>query len=257
MSKFVIPALLLFLLVFVSPAASEENIVLFDTGHGQQFLPARSGDLDLSRLADVFRASGLSVLETDTPFTGESLAAAAGVVISGPFSQISAAEVDALVSFMERGGVLAVMLHIPPPAIPLIDRLGGAVANGVVRESEQILDGDPLNFKVTRHSTHPLLSGIDSFSLYGGWPLLARRPGTGLIAFTSPGAWVDLDRDRQLTPTDPVRSFGVLLTGAVGEGAFALFGDDAIFQNRFLTGNNERLARNLALWFRNGGNSAP
>jgi hypothetical protein len=33
------------------------------------------------------------------------------------------------------------------------------------------------------------------------------------------------------------------------QGAFAIFGDDAIFQNKFLNGGNLFLGRNLARWF--------
>jgi len=36
----------------------------------------------------------------------------------------------------------------------------------------------------------------------------------------------------------------VLVTGQVGNGAFAVFGDDAIFQNKFLYGTNRKLAAN-------------
>jgi len=251
MSKPVFPALLLllFILAAATPALPGETVVLFDVGHGQRFFPDRDEDLDLSRLAGVFRSEGISLARTDTPFTDETLAPVAGVIISGPFSPLSSAEIEALAGYVERGGILVIMLHIASPAAPLIERLGGAVANGVVREAEQVLDDNPLNFRVTRFTPHPLLAGIDSFSLYGGWPLRARSPGTELIAVTSSGAWVDLDRNQQLSAADPVQSFGLVLTGRSGRGVFTVFADDAIFQNRFLTGGNERLAQNLARWF--------
>jgi hypothetical protein len=241
-------SLLLLVIAAATPALSGDPVVLFDVGHGQRFFPDRDGDLDLSRMADIFRNEGLTLSRTDTSFTEEILAPATGVIISGPFVPFSSAETDALVDYVERGGVLVIMLHIAPPAAPLIERLGGITANGVVREAEQILDGNPLNFRVMRLAPHPLVDGIDSFSLYGGWPLQAQSPGTELIAFTSPGAWVDLDRDQRLSAGDPVQSFGLILTGRIGMGAFAVFADDAIFQNKFLKGGNERLARNLADW---------
>jgi len=253
MSKPILSALLFLLLILTAaiPTTSAENpvsTVLFDTGHGQRFFPDRDGDLDLSGLAAVLKADGIRLTNTAAPFTDETLAEARAVIISGPFIPFTSGEIEALVAYVKRGGLLVVMLHIAPPAATLIGQLGGSVANGVVREAGQILDGNPLNFRVTRFAPHPLVAGIDSFSLYGGWPLLAREPGTALIANTSPGAWVDLDRDQKLSATDAVQSFGLILTGSIGSGEFAVFADDAIFQNKFLAGGNLQLAKNLAAW---------
>ena len=52
----------------------------------------------------------------------------------------------------------------------------------------------------------------------------------------------------QLGATDAVQAFTVVAAGELGQGAFIVFADDAIFQNRFLTGDNVTLARNLAGW---------
>ncbi|HXQ23784.1 MAG TPA: hypothetical protein VN812_19045, partial [Candidatus Acidoferrales bacterium] len=51
-----------------------------------------------------------------------------------------------------------------------------------------------------------------------------------------------------LDPGDAVQSFGVLVAGQLGLGRFAIFGDDALFQNQFLMGGNVVLARNLVAW---------
>jgi len=40
----------------------------------------------------------------------------------------------------------------------------------------------------------------------------------------------------------------VAVAGRSGKGRFVVFGDDAIFQNKFLTGDNLVLGRNLASW---------
>ena len=47
---------------------------------------------------------------------------------------------------------------------------------------------------------------------------------------------------------DAVQSFAVAIAGQSGSGRFVVFGDDAIFQNRFFKGNNQVLGRNLARW---------
>ena len=129
-----------------------------------------------------------------------------------------------------------------------------ASANGVVREGgkSHVLGGNPLNFKVSHLKDHPLNKGLKYFSLYGGWPLLPLREGVRTIASTSPMAWVDLNRDQVLSNEDVVQEFGVLITGNIGKGEFAVFADDAIFQNRFLKGENVKLAENLSRWLGQG-----
>ena len=47
-----------------------------------------------------------------------------------------------------------------------------------------------------------------------------------------------------------MQSFAVVLAGHRGRGWFAVFGDDAIFQNQFLVGGNLALATNLVTWLR-------
>jgi hypothetical protein len=40
----------------------------------------------------------------------------------------------------------------------------------------------------------------------------------------------------------------VVIAGSLGRGEFAVFGDDAIFQNRFLKDENLLLGKNLVKW---------
>ena len=71
-----------------------------------------------------------------------------------------------------------------------------------------------------------------------------------LIASTSPKAWVDFNGDKRLSNGDIVQVFGVVAAGRVGAGRFVVFGDDAVFQNRFLDDSNRQLAINLARWLK-------
>jgi class 3 adenylate cyclase len=97
-----------------------------------------------------------------------------------------------------------------------------------------------------------LLAGVQRFSLYGVWALMAFADNARVIASTSPDAWVDLDGDGTLSAGDAVQSFGVAVAGTMGRGAFVVFGDDAIFQNKFLDDDNRKLATNLAAWLSSG-----
>ena len=239
-----------FLLIVAVSTASAGQAVLFDQAHGQRFLASADGPLDLSGLAAIFTESGFSVTSSAAPLSEHNLANIDAIIISGQFAPLSQEETDTVIRFIERGGKIAIMLHIAPPAAPLIRRLGANVANGVMREVEGVLDNNPLNFSVTHLEPHQLFVGITSFNLYGGWALLAAEKNTATIAFTSSGAWIDLNGDKKRSEGDAVQSFAVAIEGRVGNGAYVIFGDDAIFQNKFLKDGNRQLAENLANWLK-------
>jgi len=118
----------------------------------------------------------------------------------------------------------------------------------VIRERENVIGGDPVNFRVTRFEPHLVTRQLVAFSIYGGWALNNLDNGAIVIARTGPESWIDLNGDRVLGQGDAVQSFGVAVAGRLGQGQFALFGDDAIFQNQFLKDGNLTLARNLVAW---------
>lgn len=220
--------------------------VLFDQGHNQRFLIGEKGDLQLSGLAEVIRGKGAVVTAVSGPLDDNALQGVAALVISGPFESLKTAEVEAVTRFLERGGRLAVMLHVGPPLAGLLDRLDVDHSNAVLHERVNVIDKD-IDFHVKELDPHPLFAGLKQFSLYGGWALKAGKNGTG-IAKTSAEAWVDLDGDKVLSKNDAVGAFDVVVTGSFGEGKFVIFGDDAIFQNRFLDQDNGQLAASLAEW---------
>lgn len=220
--------------------------ILFDQGHNQRFVIEEKGDLHLSRLAEIMRGQGLQVVATKKPLAAESLKEISALVISGPFEALKPEEVEAVAHFIERGGRLAAMLHIGPPLTALLDRLDLDNSNAVLHERKNIIDTD-INFRVTALSVSPLFAGLTSFSIYGGWALDPGKVATSL-AQTSADAWADLDGDKTLSRGDLIGAFTVAVSGNLGAGSFVVFGDDAMFQNRYLDENNSRLANNLAGW---------
>jgi hypothetical protein len=228
--------------------ATSPPVVLVDEAHGEKFLIDGRGKLDLSQLAAAFRTAGARVESSRKPLTADRLSRADALVVSGAFAPLSAAEIDAVMHFLDRGGRLAVMLHIPFPLTPLLRRLQVDFSNGVIREREHVIAGDPINFHVTALGPHPLTRQVDSVAVFGAWALMNEHSGAAIIARTSPSAWVDLNGNGSLDKGDAVQSFGVAVAGQVGRGSFVVFGDDAIFQNEFLIKHNAVLARNLACW---------
>lgn len=240
-------AVIAFVLWAGSALASENGSrILFDQGHNQRFLIEEKGELQLSGLADIMRARGVQVASTKKPLDDDALRDVSALVISGPFEALRPEEVDAVVRFIEKGGRLAAMLHIGPPLAGLLSRFDLDHSNAVLHERNGIIDKD-INFRVTALSSSPLFAGLTKFSVYGGWALDPGKTGTA-IARTSPDAWADLDGDKYLSKGDATGAFTVAVSGTLGAGSFVVFGDDAIFQNRFLDEDNGRLAANLSGW---------
>jgi hypothetical protein len=223
-------------------------VVLFDEGHGQPFLVRGERPLDLSALAGVFTAAGCEVRTSGQRLEASTLAGVDALIISGAFQPLTVEEVAAVREFVTRGGGLAVMLHIAPPLAGLLHAFDVDFANRPLQEKDRLIDGKPQNFRVLDLTAHSLTAGLTDFAVYGAWALRGMAPGVDAVARTGANSWVDLNQDGQLGPGDAVQSFGVAVAGTPGRGRFVVFGDDALFQNRFLEGNNLVLAGNLARW---------
>lgn len=235
------------LLLSVAPALSAP-VLLVDQGHDQRFVIEKDEQLHLSSFAAVMKQEGFDVRSSKEPLTEETLKGVAALVISGPFKALAPGEVAAVAGFVEHGGRLAAMLHIGTPFSGILQRLEVDFTNYVLGEQENLIDNDFRNFQVKALAASPLFNGLDHFSVYGAWALTNTAPSARIIASTSPKGWVDINGDKMLSKGDVVQPFGVVVEGTSGAGRFVVFGDDAIFQNRFLDDSNRQLARNLARW---------
>lgn len=238
-------------LVISTPVIAEDlPVALFDEGHNQRFLVGKEGPLQLSGLAGIFKDQGFKVLTYGGALDSEALAGVRSLLISGAFTSFTPAELTALASFLDDGGTLAVMLHIGPPLVPLLDMLGVVVSGSVIHEQENMVKESDITFRVTRLDPGQLTAGIDQFTLSGSWALLNDRPGVKVIATTGGKSWIDLNGDKKLSKDDALQPFAVIVSGTHGKGRFVVFADDAIFQNQYLDDNNTRLAANLANWLK-------
>ena len=236
-------------------AAAQSPRLLFDEGHREIFVIDQAGPLHLGSLARVMNAEGWAISISRGELTAEALQGIDALVISGAFQPFSPEELETVAGFLQKGGRLAVMLHIYQPLVPLLQQLGVKAGDGVIQEQQNRFDDQPGDFFVTNLKPHPLTQGLKQFAVYGGWPLQTLNSQAVEIARCSPQAWIDRDHDQQLTAKDQVSPFAVLISGSFGKGAFAVFGDDAIFQNKFLADGNLDLAKNLARWLKGGGKS--
>ncbi|MBC8317002.1 MAG: DUF4350 domain-containing protein [Desulfobulbaceae bacterium] len=241
---------LLFTVLLLLPVnALAESIVLFDQGHGQQFLVENNRPLDLSELATLFINEGATITTSKEQLSTDILQGVDTLIISGPFVPLTGPEVHAILQFVQQGGNLALMAHIAQPIAGIIKMLGGVISSAAVYEQKNIIGGNPRDFMVNKLAEHPLTNGLDAFAAYGTWALMAEKEGTKEIASTSEDSWVDLNMNGVLNDRDAKQSFALILAGNMGMGKFVIFGDDALFQNQFLQGGNRILGQNLARWF--------
>lgn len=239
----------LFLLLPLS-ALADSSRLLFDQGHRQAFVIEKEGPLQLSRLAEIFQQQGWQVEQSTAQLTKQSLADIDALVISGAFSPLTPNEIAAVLSYLQRGGKLAVMIHIGQPLLPLLHKLGVDVGSRVINENQNQLQDKTIDFVVRNFTPHPLTKNLPSFAIYGGWPLRVFEQQGKSIASTSPHSWVDMNQDKKLSKGDLISPFDVLISGDYGRGSFAVFADDAIFQNQFLRDGNKTLAENLGHWLK-------
>ena len=250
MRRIISNATIVFLLM-TGVAFAAKPLVLFDQGHGQRFLIEKSGELHLSGLAAAFDSAGFEVRSTDQVVTPELLSGVKAYVSSGAFAPFSPEEAKALADFISSGGGLAVMIHIPQPYGSVFANFKTLTSSGAINETatESVIGSNPLNYSLRDLAEHPLFTDINELKVYGGWALLNADKNSKVIASTTNQAWIDINRDRKRDSTaEPLMAFGLVLTGAIEGGHFAIFGDDAIFQDRFLTGDNAKVADNLAKW---------
>jgi len=237
---------LLIVFLTINPLhASTNKTVLFDESHGQLFHVENIGELDLSSFSAIFKTNGWNVNTNHDTLTEEVLTGVDVLIISGAMKPVTLKEVEAITSFINKGGKLGVMLHVGFPVFNLLHSLNVAISNGVIHEVEHRIDGFDINFNVEDLMAHEITNTIDHFSIYGGWALLPTSEDVQIVAQTSKHAWVDLNRDNQ---PDVVQVFATVLIGSYGKGQFVVFSDDAIFQNRFLKDNNYLLGENLVQW---------
>ena len=234
---------LVLLLLLPGCIQEEKPLLLVDYAHDEIFPPLDPRDLGYARLDDVFEDAGYRVEVISEPLTEKALRNAEVYLLAGPMSQLSEEERIALKSFVERGGRVIVLVHI---ASPLREFLGeyNISLGWVLAEQENTL-GRVHDFVVNDIGEDELFEGVGSLSFYGAFSVQAPQS----YAFTSPGAWEDLNLNGIREENEPRGRFALIGMAKHGEGYILVIGDDAPLANRFIDEeDNFKLARNLAEW---------
>lgn len=193
-------------------------VVLFDQGHGQVFLIEKSEELDLSSLANLFKESGFEVRSGQGKITSELLSDVNSLIISGPFRPFIGSEIAEIKKFIERGGSVAIMIHVALIIKDLLDQLGLAFTPGSINETEGIVGALGKDFLVRKLERHPLFDGLKDFSVYGAWGLVPKNHNNIVIAMTSTNAWIDKNGNNRFDSNDISGEFGIVVVGNYGKG---------------------------------------
>lgn len=234
--------------------AGDPKIVSIDQAHGELFSPQLSRPLDYSHLARLFKKAGSTIRLQEQSVTPEALAGVRLFVVSGAFKEFTSFEIKTITDYVRGGGSLLVLLHVSAPLARLTEQLSIIVSNVVIAERDTTLqiNGEPLNFRVRRFQPHPIFSGVHRVAVYGSWGLLAEGHSARTLALTSEKAYADLNKNHRWDPGDPIRSFGIVASVEAQKGKMLVIGDDALFNNMFITEeDNERFATNIIQWLMN------
>ena len=189
----------LFLLsLAVVQAEAKKRTVIFDQGHGQKFVVENEGDLQLSGLSGLLRKEGYDVKVNTGQINDAALNTADVLLISGAFQPLSPEEINAIIRFLERGGKLCAMLHIPQPLTGLMNRLKVYASNGVIQEQENTINNAPKEFFVTNMEKHEITKGLKKIGVHGAWALMTDGTTARIIARTGPNGMDRPERRREI-----------------------------------------------------------
>jgi hypothetical protein len=161
------------------------------------------------------------------------------VIITSPEEPYSAAEIERINAFVERGGTVLVADAFGPHSNALLDELGATTR----------IDGDPLRDERHYHQSpllpeaievadHPYTGGSDSVTLNYGTAL---DPGEATVLVrTSEYAYLDRNRNNELDDDEELASYPVVTVENVGDGQIVTASDPSIFINVMLEQEGNR-----------------
>jgi len=245
------------LVAFVSLIAQAETIaVLFDEAHDERNTIAWERALELDPDHPEFH-SFVELAEALAPdyeirrgldsLDSASLSTADVVVISSPTARFTAAEVAAVVQFVQSGGGLLVAQDANPSSSSgsnqLAIRFGLLFRSGALRSNRG--DWDAGSFHAIADPEHPITSGLDGFQM--NWGSSIEWAGDlHPILESDEYTWQDVNGNGRRDSNEPQGPLTVAVAGSVGDGRIVFIGDNA-FQDS-MNGTNHSLFRTALAW---------
>ncbi len=205
--------LLVTLAIIFSGCVEERKRVVWDVDHEPVFPVSHYSKLISQFEAEVIEG-GVEELENSKAY-----------ILSGVTRNFTDEEVEEISKFVENGGKLVILIHIPPANLkPLLERFG-------VEVSERPYEITEIIAVPTEESI--LTEGVNEIYMRGVFPVN--------------GSLFVVKKDRTIVFGEA--KGGVAKFTKFGKGEVLVFGDDAMFLNSYIgKADNLRLAKNIAKW---------
>jgi ABC-type uncharacterized transport system involved in gliding motility auxiliary subunit len=181
-------------------ARADERLVMWLEGHGERSL-TNAANHDLGDFGKQLRSKGIALNSLNLAIAPEVPDNVALLVIAGPQADVTPAEVEKLVRYLERGGNLLWLIDQEPlhGLEPIAERLGLLLSPGVVVDPDAIERGGRPVMAVAAGGAYGAHAIVRSFALNTVFPF-ARAIGVspvegwsaaGLIE-VAPRGWVEM-----------------------------------------------------------------
>jgi hypothetical protein len=152
--------------------------------------------------------------------------------VLAPSENYTAADVDRIDSFLNRGGTLVVAVRDGQAGRALLGDLdAGARPVGPILRDERNHYRSPALPIAVPADEHPLIMDVPSVTLNYGTALAVTNTTTTVVVETSAYAYLDRDGSGNLSETESVRSYPVATVEHVGEGQLVTVSDPSVFIN--------------------------
>jgi hypothetical protein len=225
---YLIPLISLIICCCAGYRISDENLIIWDTSHTPVF-----GIENFKELVTIFGAHGLSV-KAGKDVRGVT---AKCLILAGPSQAYSDEEIDSILNYVENGGKLIILIHIPPKINldPLLLALGFNVSNSIL-----IDENGSTTITATSFEKSMITEGVNRLMFFGCYHTDN--------AIASCDCFADLDGDK-IADEEERGKYGVVGYKKFGEGEVLVITDDAVLMDGLSNhGDNKRFAENIAKW---------
>jgi len=162
------------------------------------------------------------------------------LIIAGGTAPFTKEESDQLYNYVENGGKLLILTHIPPKMgmEPLLNKFGFNVSDTILIQENQ---STTVSAEII--GSHPLTNNVKELMLFGCYYIISE--GDSIVKCN---CYADKNKDK-VPDDDEKGEYGVVGYKKVGKGEVVVVTDDAVLMDNFIMhGDNRKFAENVAQW---------
>ncbi len=213
----------------------EDNVVLWDDYHSGVFPP-----WEFSKFGKIIENKGGKII-----YLTEGIENVKGkaLIICGPKRMFTREDIEKIKDFVENGGRVLILVHIPPSINlgTLLSELGFSYGSAVVYQIKDGKFSQDIVVKVFNGEfKQNLFKEVEKITVYGGFYI------NNAIACAD--GYADINKDGILSEEEK-RYYGIVGYKKIGRGEVLVITDDAMFLDRYISSaDNTKFAENIAEW---------